>query len=253
MCYNITQITTLNLSDNALNDSGIKHVTNVLQQNTTIKTLHLRKTGIGFGCSRYARYHFPSAPSGLFAPPVASTGGGNLVNFRSPWYLENLLKINSTLTTLHLGWNSIGESDVQKLMDALAINTTLKILDIGWNKITDKGAQHLADALKTNKTLTTLSLQNNGIGDIGAEFLANALSYSSTLTTLDLSRNEITGRGMKYFENALKNNTGLQTLDLWDNEIGTIGAQHLANGIKHNSHSIVVIISSLDLLVPIWG
>ncbi|CAF4821771.1 unnamed protein product [Rotaria sp. Silwood1] len=200
MCYNITQITTLNLSDNALNDSGIKHVTNVLQQNTTIKTLHLRKTGIGFGCSRYARYNFPSAPSGLFAPPVASTGG-----------------------------------------------------DIGWNKITDKGAQHLADALKTNKTLTTLSLQNNGIGDIGAEFLANALSYSSTLTTLDLSRNEITGRGMKYFENALKNNTGLQTLDLWDNEIGTIGAQHLANGIKHNSHSIVVIISSLDLLVPIWG
>ncbi|CAF3940849.1 unnamed protein product, partial [Rotaria sp. Silwood1] len=96
------RITTLNLSDNALNDSGIKHVTNVLQQNTTIKTLHLRKTGIGFGCSRYARYNFPSAPSGLFAPPVASTGGGNLVNFRSPGYLGNLLKINSVRRTILL-------------------------------------------------------------------------------------------------------------------------------------------------------
>ncbi|KAK5797292.1 hypothetical protein F5H01DRAFT_385237 [Linnemannia elongata] len=62
------------------------------------------------------------------------------------------------------------------------INSTLTTLDLKRNKIGDNGARALSEALKTNSTLTTLNLESNNIGNNGAQALSRALKINSTVT-----------------------------------------------------------------------
>ena len=48
--------------------------------------------------------------------------------------------INSTVTTLHLDGNQIGNEVVIALGEALKINSTVTILDLGYNQIGNEGA-----------------------------------------------------------------------------------------------------------------
>ncbi|CAF3897195.1 unnamed protein product, partial [Rotaria magnacalcarata] len=81
----------------------------------------------------------------------------------------------TTLTTLKLWSNQIGDKGAQHLAGALRNNTTLTALELGENQIGALGAQHLADALRNNTTLATLDLRGNEIGALGAQHLADAL------------------------------------------------------------------------------
>ncbi|XP_076438278.1 leucine-rich repeat-containing protein 71-like [Babylonia areolata] len=56
-------------------------------------------------------------------------------------------------------------------------NTTLLSLNLSGNRVGNAGACHLAEALKLNRTLLVLNLTANGVGDAGALALAEALSW----------------------------------------------------------------------------
>ncbi|KAG9061306.1 hypothetical protein KI688_007284 [Linnemannia hyalina] len=149
--------------------------------------------------------------------------------------LAETLKTNSTLTTLNLRDNSIGDNGAQALSAALKINSTLTILDLGHNSIGDNGAQALSEALNTNSTLTTLNLYINSITDNGAKALSEALKTNSTLTTLNLGHNSIRENGVKALAEALKTNSTLTTLNLYTNWIGVNGVQALSEALEINS------------------
>ncbi|KAG0097773.1 hypothetical protein BGZ93_002021, partial [Podila epicladia] len=53
----------------------------------------------------------------------------------------------------------IGGKEFGRLVETLKTNSTLTTLNLWSNSIGDNGAQALADALKTNSTLTTLDLR----------------------------------------------------------------------------------------------
>ncbi|KFH62977.1 hypothetical protein MVEG_11015 [Podila verticillata NRRL 6337] len=55
--------------------------------------------------------------------------------------LAEALKTNSTLITMDLQKNSIGDNGVQSLAEALKTNSSLAILDLQYNTTGDKGAQ----------------------------------------------------------------------------------------------------------------
>ena len=60
----------------------------------------------------------------------------------------------STLATLSLRSNNIGDGGAQALSEALKTNSTLATLGLGDNNIGDDAAQALSEALKTNINLT---------------------------------------------------------------------------------------------------
>jgi len=60
------------------------------------------------------------------------------------------------------------------LTDALKCNTTLTTLYLTDNNIGDEGAIMISDALKCNTILTELYLGNNNIGDASKEELSRA-------------------------------------------------------------------------------
>ncbi|KAF9176809.1 hypothetical protein BGZ51_009621 [Haplosporangium sp. Z 767] len=160
--------------------------------------------------------------------------------------LAEALKANSTLTTLNLKWDSIGDNGAQALSEALKANSTLTILSLERNSIESNGAQALSEALKANSTLTTLDLGCNSIGDNGAQALSEALRTNSTLTTLSLDRNSIGDNGVQALSEALKANSILTALDLQYNSIGDNGAQALSERLKVNSAPITLDLGQLE-------
>ncbi|KAF9578686.1 hypothetical protein BGW38_005403, partial [Lunasporangiospora selenospora] len=156
--------------------------------------------------------------------------------------LTKVLRTNSTLTTLDLYKNKIGDNEAMVLAEALEINSTLVTLNLNENDIGDYGAKVLAEALKINSTLTALDLFYNKIGVYGAKALAEALKINSTLTTLNLDYNNIGDNGTKALAEALKINSILTTLNLYSNNIGNDGAKALAVALKINSN-----LTTLDL------
>ncbi|KAG0368302.1 hypothetical protein BGX24_002878 [Mortierella sp. AD032] len=185
------------------------------------------------------RISFPLKISFEVVPGVEKLGKRGLKR------LVEILKTNSTLTTLELKSNWIGDNGAVALAEALKTNSTLTTLDLsgkgtGGNGIGGNGAVALSEALKTNSTLTSLNLYSNSIGDKGAVALSEALKTNSTLTTLKLSSviygsNSIWDNGVVALSEALKTNSTLTTLDLSGNEIESDLAVTLSEAFKANA------------------
>lgn len=88
------------------------------------------------------------------------------------------IQVNSTLTYLRIGRTVIRSA---LIADALAFNTTLTTLFLCSNELGNAGAIAIAQALYTNTCLLNLSLFHNSINVAGAKHLAIALIINTTL------------------------------------------------------------------------
>ena len=158
----------------------------------------------------------------------------------SPLFLA--LRVNSSLTSLNLFENHIGDEGANSLSEALRVNTSLTSLGLSTNSIGDEGANSLSEALRVNTSLTSLDLSANSIGDEGANSLSEALRVNTSLTSLHLSANSIGDEGANSLSEALRVNTSLTSLELSLNCIGEEGAISLSEAIRVNTS-----ITSLDL------
>jgi hypothetical protein len=106
----------------------------------------------------------------------------------------------------------IGDEGISKLSEILKYNTTLTTLYLSDNNIGNEGASKLSDALKYNTTLTELHLYNNNIGDEGGTSeLSEALKKNTTLIRLSLYNNNIKNENViKEIDNKLEINKKIQ-------------------------------------------
>jgi hypothetical protein len=144
---------------------------------------------------------------------------GNYIGDAGAKILGKVLAENTTLTTLNLEYNLISPVGMKSLATGLEKNSTLTTLTSGYNCLEDEGTGYLADVLKINRTLTSLNLECNTITDQGAGYLTEALAKNTTLTHLNLSDNFIFAQGAKLLTAASKLNTPCPTLNLQDNFI----------------------------------
>ncbi|CAF1402355.1 unnamed protein product, partial [Adineta ricciae] len=127
------------------------------------------------------------------------------------------LKDNTTLETLNLEKNFIGDQGVQYLSNVLLTkNSTIQRLDLNENNITSTGVQYLADLLQVTRNLTWLGLHTNKIGDSGMVLLANVLAdHNRSLQVLDLCYNKsITDKCAQSIIDMVKNNRSLKRIHM---------------------------------------
>ena len=150
-------------------------------------------------------------------------------------YLFEALRVNTSLTSLNLGCNYIGDEGASSLSEALRVNTSLASLNLGYNSIGDEGASSLSEALRGNTSLTSLELSQNSIGGEGASSLSEALRVNTSLTSLNLGYNSIGDEGASSLSEALRVNTSLTSLELSQNSIGDEGASSLSEALRVNT------------------
>jgi Ran GTPase-activating protein (RanGAP) involved in mRNA processing and transport len=255
---NDSSLTNLELSQNSIDDEGVKALAVALKQNQTLTHLHLDFKKISDEGAKVLAVALEQNKTLIHLDLFR-----NNINVAGAKALADALKQNQTLTYFGLTFNNIGDRGAKALAVALDQNKTLTHLDLNSNyilhegakalatllnynktlihhldlsknKIGDEGAQALAIALVQNQTLTHLDLNSNYIGDEGAKVLAEALVQNQTLTHLDLNSNYIGDEGAKALAEALVQNQTLTHLDLNWNKIGDEGAKALAEALKQN-------------------
>ena len=146
------------------------------------------------------------------------------------------MKFMAVVTTLDLGFNSIGNEGAKAIAEALKATAVLTTLRLNSNIIGDEGAIAIAEALKVNAVLTTLRMDANKIGAEGAKAIAEALKVNAVLTELWFGHNQIGDEGAKAIAEALKLGTAVMTtLSLAKNMIGDDGAMAIAEALKANA------------------
>ncbi|KAJ1979657.1 hypothetical protein H4R34_002743 [Dimargaris verticillata] len=123
----------------------------------------------------------------------------------SAWQqFTELLQHNDSITHLYLEHSVVERTGAVLLAKTLRANTTLHTLSVAGNGIGDQGLEFLAKALEVNSTIRVVNLAHNTITDRGVEHLARSLLYNTSLTTLDLSSNQVKHRGMEALTKAME-------------------------------------------------
>lgn len=209
----------LDLSNQNLSLEQIKHLSENLMINTTLKELNLSK---------------------------------NSLSVNKIESLSEALKINTTLQSLNLSNNEIDDDKVKVIFESLKINISLQHLDLSDNQIGDIGIKYLSEMLEINTTLQNLNLSNNQIEDEGVKYLSQALEINTTLEKINLSANEIGEYGAIDLYNMLTMNTTLLELNLSGNNIDEYVMESL---LDHDldDEEIEIIKDNLDRNILING
>ena len=128
---------------------------------------------------------------------------------------EHLHSIGSSVREVNMTNLSMKEKEFSEFItQSLSGNTTLTSLNISYNSIGDAGLESLCKVLKKNETLEKLILIHVGLTSAGVIYLSNILSTMSGLSLLDVSRNNIGDAGVVALAEKLFANRSLKSLYL---------------------------------------
>ena len=144
-----TSLRTLHLEGLHLNQTHASALARMLQQNSTLEELSLRKNDLD-----------DEAMNNLF--------------------LQGLCK-NTTLSALLLSHNPVGDEGVSSIVSSLQVNTSLQRLCLAYCEIWSDGCREIANGLGKMKGLRRISLDGNDVESCAPAFLS-ALDNNCILT-----------------------------------------------------------------------
>lgn len=178
--------------------------------------------------------------------------------------LGQMLAVNTTLSTLTLSRNALGDDGVAALLAGVRGNPqpalqsllltdagisgaaldhfaallelptcSLQSLQLSFNSLEAAGTAFF-DALARNTSLKKLYLKDCNLGDAHVTALGEALKLNSTLEEVDLSDNALTSAGCVALAQGLESNSALKSLTLSNNKCADTGATLLAQSLTAN-------------------
>lgn len=247
----------LYLSGHKLGVEGLQAFGDCLAANATLRQLcvghdELGDAGVKLLCDGLAR----NPRSGLQVWDLEFKG----LSHDGVAALGALLAVNSSLTTLTLARNQIGDEGMTHLVAGLTANgqSKLAVLHLTDVSVTGAGLDSLAEliespncsletlalsfndlsgastrffeALGANSSLRTLHLKDCHLATSHADALSAALAHNATLKELDLSDNLLDSDAVAAIARGIHTNTTLQTLKLGNNRAGDAGASAFTAG-----------------------
>ncbi|XP_051992368.1 NACHT, LRR and PYD domains-containing protein 3-like [Xyrauchen texanus] len=200
---NSSSLRELDLSNNDLQDSGVKLLSDAL------KSPHCTLDILRFEACRFTDQCCES--------------------------LSSFLQSSKSLRELDLSNNDLQDSGVKLLSDALkSPHCILEILSFAACRFTDQCCESLSSVLQASKSMRELDLSNNDLQDSGVKLLSDALrNPHCTLEILRLSGCMVTEEGCCSVASALRSNLSrLKELDLSYNHPGESGVRLLSERVN---------------------
>ncbi|CAA7030464.1 unnamed protein product [Microthlaspi erraticum] len=259
-----SKLRSLNLSDNALGEKGIRAFGSLIKSQHDLEELYLMNDGISEDAARAVRELLPSTGKMKvlqFHNNMTGDEGASAIaeivrqcplleDFRCSSTrigseggvaLAKALESCSHLKKLDLRDNMFGVEGGVALAKTLSVLTDLTEIYMSYLNLEDEGTDAVSEALlKSAPSLQVLELSGNDITVKSTEKLAACIASKQSLSKLNLSENELKDEGSILLAKAVEGHEQLAEVDLSTNMIRRAGARALAQTlVKKNALKVL--------------
>ncbi|KAI9145192.1 hypothetical protein BKA69DRAFT_1035347 [Paraphysoderma sedebokerense] len=149
--------------------------------------------------------------------------------------LVGLLQVNTTLQTLIIDKNILGDETAEALCIGLAQNKSVTSLHLTNCRLTSKTGDHFQHLLRHNTTIQEIDLSWNILGPLGVSALASGLKDNTTLKKLDLTWNRFGDKGYEALQDAMTVNKTIEFLGVISNDLSVEQKRKLSELTKKNA------------------
>ncbi|XP_011629760.1 ran GTPase-activating protein 1 [Pogonomyrmex barbatus] len=237
LCTANSQLTELDLSDNAFGPIGIQGLASLLASSPcyTLEQLRLNNNGLGISGGKMLakaleKCHENSSKEGTPLALKVFIVGRNRLENEGAQALAAVFEKLKTLEEVVMQQNGIYHVGIAAIAQGLSANPNLRVLNLNDNTIGLKGARALAKVLPIFRGLEDLNLGDCLLKTKGALALAEVLEIHgnhTSLISLDLSNNELRADAGCAIASATHDKTLLTNLQLDGNCFGTEGRENV--------------------------
>ncbi|KAG5499280.1 hypothetical protein JIQ42_04094 [Leishmania sp. Namibia] len=209
-------VQSLILVGNYITPSAAQELVRAINDTRSVQSLNLSKNQLG---------RVEAMRKGVHS--LTTISGGAAVN--------EALALGSTLRSLTLADNHLGDTDVSAFSETLAENITLLELDLSYNRIGFVGASELAKVLSRNSDLRVLNMEWNPLRAAGAYlFLSEGLLQNNTIKQCNLSSCGLDDKCGQLVARVVSENA-IEEVIIANNRIGRVGAEAIARTLPSTS------------------
>lgn len=218
----------LNLSDNALGEKGVRAFRALLKSQNCLEELYLMNDGISEEAARAVCELVPSTEK-----LKVLHFHNNMTGDEGALAIAEVVKRSTSLEDFRCSSTRIGAEGGVALSDALGNCTSLKKLDLRDNMFGVEGGVSLSKALTKHRELREIYLSYLNLEDDGAIAVVNALKESAPhLEVLEMSGNDITVDAVPAIAACLAAKQFLVKLNLSENELKDEGAIQVSKTLE---------------------
>ena len=173
-----TVLTELSLDDISLRSSDMQSLGQMLTSNSTLCVIDISNNDIGpDGCQYLADCINISLNKLIMCGCNLGVSGADKIG---------IMLCHSSITSVDLSWNRIGDVGVEKLVEHLKSNKTIKHLGLCGIGITSNGASHLRKLFSLNHTtVNSIELGMNPLEDEGVDLILQSITINMEYVGLD--------------------------------------------------------------------
>lgn len=228
----MTDVQTVELSDNNLTDEGFPQVISSLACLQALTQLDFSDNAAGLGAAGALARYMVAPSCGLRKLSLHNCGVDDdfMVTFMEGVFASPVV---SSLIDLNLSNNKLGKSESIHASNQSGVllsrwlareDCGLQSLNISWNMIRLDSAYNIGFSLRENKSLLSLNLSYNALGREGGLEIGAALLYNSTLRRLLLEHNALDSISTITLCAGVIENQGIEEIVFDGNPIGSKGA-----------------------------
>lgn len=224
----------LNLSNNALGEKGVRAFGALLKSQSCLEELYLMNDGISEEAARAVRELIPSTEK-----LKVLHFHNNMTGDDGALAISDIVKQSPLLEDFRCSSTRVGSEGGIALSEALESCTHLKKLDLRDNMFGVEAGVALSKALSKHLDLVELYLSYLNLEDEGAIAIANALKESApSLEILEMAGNDITADASPSLAACLGAKQRLTKLNLAENELKDEGIIQISKALEEG-HSLL--------------
>mmetsp|Transcript_10076 Transcript_10076/g.18988 ORF Transcript_10076/g.18988 Transcript_10076/m.18988 type:complete len:514 (-) Transcript_10076:111-1652(-) len=222
------RLISLDLSDNALGEKGVRACADILKAQTALQSLAFQNDGISVHAASALLEILP-APQNLKRLHFYN----NMTGDEGAFSIAQVLAKATGMEDFRMSSTRVMEQGGMVLAKAIAQGRSLIKLDLKDNSLGEEAGCALAYVLQAHPNLRHLNLSETALGNKGTVAIVTTLAASApNLEVLELACNELTSSGAKKLAPALAQMKSLKKLVLSENEMGEKGSLVIARALS---------------------